>query len=241
MSGSISLVLLLAGAISASAIFFAIDIWIRIFLTQQRSARTSYAAAVLSLWLAGALVATLNPTLGQAIVSVPGLPAGLIFIGTSGTLLAGLVPGIRRAFDDIPWTSLLSIFYWRAVFGALLLAAYAGGRLPAEFAIPAGLGDMAVTMLAILVFGLRSHDGAVPRMPLLLWNVAGLTDLVVSVLVLGATVLRPWAAARGIPGANFTLQAFVVPIFIGLHLHIFGRVWREARQVSRSVALPSKS
>jgi hypothetical protein len=32
-----------------------------------------------------------------------------------------------------------------------------------------------------------------------------------------------------LPGANFGLQLFVVPVFLGLHLHIFARLWREMK------------
>jgi hypothetical protein len=140
----------------------------------------------------------------------------------------------RRIFDEIPFASLLALFYWRAVFGALLLAAGAVGRLPTDFAISAGLGDIAVTLLMVLVLTIRPTSGGVSRTPVLLWNTIGFADLV-NVLVGAALVVRPWAEQRGLPG-QFGLQLFGVPIFIALHILIFGRLWRERQTASRALA-----
>ena len=153
----------------------------------------------------------------------------LLFVGVVLALTwVGFKPPFRRAFDGIALESLMSFFYWRAIFGALLLAAYAAGRLPAGFGIPAGLGDIAVTLLAVVLLALKPPAGELPRGPLLLWNAFGLLDLL-SVPFLGATVLRPWAAQRGLVGGNFALQLFVVPLFVAIHIYIFGRLWRGRR------------
>jgi hypothetical protein len=88
---------------------------------------------------------------------------------------------------------------------------------------------MAAGFLAVVVLASRPASGDLPRWPLLFWNALGLLDLLGVVLVLGITVLRPWAAQRGLVGANFTLQLFVVPLFVAVHICIFGRLWRERR------------
>jgi hypothetical protein len=52
-------------------------------------------------------------------------------------------------------------------------------------------------------------------------------------LLLVATVLLPWAAVNGAVIGNYALRGFVVPLFIGLHLHIYGR-WIREKMAARS-------
>lgn len=223
---------LLPWLISASVAFFALDLWRRAAEAARLAGGGDRAivvvGVVLAAWLGLALLATHVPALGSAVASTPGLPPALLVVAIVAALLAGSPSACRRAFDSIPLESMMTLFYWRAVFGALIIAAYAAGRLPAGFGIPVGLGDIAVTMLMILVLALRPAGGGIPRGPFLLWNAIGLADLLIGVPILGAMVLRPWAAQRGLPG-NFGLQLFVVPLFIAIHLHLFGRLWREKR------------
>ena len=222
--------------IGITVAFFALDLWWRVADAARvlgASGRRAAGAAglVLAAWMGLALLATALPALNQAIRSIPPLPVALSLGSIVAVLALGLSPAFRRAFDNVPMKSLMAFFYWRAIIGALLLGAYAAGRLPAGFGVPAGLGDMAVTMLTVLVLALKPASGNLPRGPIWLWNAAGLIDLVF-VGVLAVTVLRPWVAERALP-SNFGLQNFVVPLFVAIHLHIFGRLWRETRHALR--------
>jgi hypothetical protein len=224
---------LIVWTLSVTVLFFALDLWRRIAeaarVHGERGRRAAaVAGAVIGTWLALALLATFVPAIGGSIVSIPGLQPALLAGIVSALTWAAFTPAFRRAFDGVPWESVLSFFYWRAVFGALLLAAYAAGRLPAGFGVPAGLGDLAVTLLAVALLAFKDHSGDPPRGALLAWSALGLLDLVV-VLFLGITVLRPWIAARGLAGPNFGLLLFAVPLFMALHICIFGRLWRERR------------
>jgi hypothetical protein len=144
-------------------------------------------------------------------------------LGVVGLLSSAL---FRRAFDRLPLEEVMTISYWRAIFGMALLAFYTGGVLPAGFALPAAIGDVVPTLLMMLVLAVGQQRGRIPRTGLLVWNTLGLFDLV-NTGYLAAAVLRPWAAARGVTVGNFALTLFVVPLFIGLHLHIYARVYRE--------------
>jgi hypothetical protein len=225
---------LVVWTLSVSVAFFALDLWRRIAqaaraLGRRSRAAAAVAAALLCAWLGLAFAATFLPAVGGAIASTPGLQPILLVGIVAALTWVGFTPGFRRVFDGIALESMLDFFYWRAIFGALLLAAYAAGRLPAGFAVPAGLGDIAVTLLAIALLASKPFSGDVPRGPLLVWNALGMLDLLGVVLILGITVLRPWAAQRGLVGPNFTLQLFVVPLFIAMHICVFGRLWRERR------------
>ena len=223
---------LVPAVISACVLCFALDLWRRTVDAAPRHGRA--AGAVLAAWAGSAVLATHVPALGRMIGTVPGLLPVLLIAAIAAPVLAASPADGRRAFDRIPIEDLMTFFYWRAVFGALLLATTAAGRLPAEFGIHAGLGDIAVTMLMVLVLALRSVSDRMARGAVLLWNAIGLLDLV-NVLVGAALVARPWIEQRGLSG-QFALQLFGVPIFIALHLLIFGRLWRERRTASHAPA-----
>ena len=72
-----------------------------------------------------------------------------------------------------PW--LLALQVWR-IEGVAFLVLFALGQLPALFALPAGIGDLAIGVTAPLVArNLHRRNLA------LAWNVLGLADLVVAV------------------------------------------------------------
>ena len=232
----------LVGVITALVAFFALDLWRLMAEAELRLGERDRrirvgAGAVLGAWLALALFATFVPGVRDSITSVPGLVPVLLAALVGGLAALGLASAFRRAFDVVPMGSIMTLFYWRAIFGVWLLANFAAGRLPAGFALPAAIGDIAVTLLAIIVLAVWPAARGIPRLPLVVWNAVGFLDLL-SVAVLAATVLRPWAAQRGLPGGNFGLQLFAVPLFLGLHLHIFARLWREMK-VQRGFATAS--
>jgi hypothetical protein len=239
MLETLSPIQLLITVISTLVIFFGLDLWRRLaelapMLGNAGRRWSVISAIVLGVWIGGVLLATYVDPVRDAIVSA-GLQPFLLAVAIVALAALGFAVEFRRLFDAMAMDALLSFSYWRAIFGVWLLAGFAVGRLPAGFGIPAGIGDIAVTLLAILLLAAKSPAGELRRGPLLVWNAFGLLDLL-TVGFLAVTVLRPWAAARGLPGANFGLQLFVVPVFIALHLHIFARMWREARSAHRLAA-----
>ena len=123
---------------------------------------------------------------------------------------------------------------WRwAGFG--FLALYAHGVLPALFAFPAGLGDMAVGISAPwIVLGLIRDSSFATSRRFVIWNILGITDLVVAVSM--GTI-----SSGFIPGltGNVTtspmaqlplvlVPAYFVPIFIMLHFTALAQARRLA-------------
>src|SRR5262249_49506345 len=102
--------------------------------------------AVLGTWCAVALAFSTVPALLDLLpVAFPlGLLGGMalgIGLGSSRTV----VEAAGRLSD----TAVRSLLLWRGLFGGLLLGAGATGRLPAEFSLAAGLGDLLVAWLAV--------------------------------------------------------------------------------------------
>src|SRR5580658_6429259 len=113
---------------------------------------------------------------------VPWLPIAVV--GFFGTLLAlRRIPVVARALAAPGLASRLEYPHTFRVEGVAFLILMALGHLPALFALPAGLGDIAAGLAAPLV-AYRLARGAGRRVAL--WfNAFGMTDLI-SALTLGA-------------------------------------------------------
>ena len=181
-------------------------------------------------------------TLGAAgtFVGRPGTPPIAIGIGVAAPLLLffaslRLSPSLRRFALSLDLRLLAGIQAWRwAGFG--FLALYAHHVLPAMFAIPAGLGDMAVGVAAPwMILGLVRRPDFPTSHAFVRWNVLGIVDLVVAVSLgaLGATLSpRILGGISTAPMATLPLvliPAFLVPIFIMLH----AAALMQSRQLAR--------
>ncbi len=141
------------------------------------------AAAVLGGWFtASAVIAGhgwYHARLGHG---VPWMPVAVI--GSFGAWLAlRRIPAVARALAAPGMVSRLELPHtFRAVEGTAFLAIMALGHLPALFALPAGLGDIAAGIAAPLVARRLAQGGG--RRAGLWHNAFGMTDLVVA-LTLG--------------------------------------------------------
>jgi hypothetical protein len=131
---------------------------------------------------------------------------------------------------------------WR--WGGLgFLSLYAHGILPGLFAFPAGLGDMAIGIAAPgIVLGLIRRPSFATSRQFVMWNILGITDLVVAVSM--GTICSGFL--RGLTGSVTTgpmaqlplvlIPAYMVPLFIMLHFTALFQARKFAR--SAKSALP---
>jgi hypothetical protein len=136
------------------------------------------AAAVLGGWLvASAVIAGhgwYHTRLGHQVPWMPVAMAGFL-----GTLLAlSRIPVVARALAAPGMASRLVLPHTWRVGGVIFLLYLALGHLPALFALPAGLGDIATGLAALLV--VRRLAQGTGRRAGLWFNAFGLTDLVVA-------------------------------------------------------------
>lgn len=175
---------------------------------------------VLAIWFA--LVVALGTE--GAFLGRPGVPPIGMAIGFTAPLLlffACLRLSAFRGFVlSLDPRLIAGIQGWRfAGLGFLFL--YAHKVLPGSFALPAGLGDMAVGFAAPwMVLGLARHPAFATCAAFIRWNWLGVLDLVVA-LGLGASMAM---AAPGTvstaPMATLPLlivPVFLVPLFLMLH------------------------
>jgi hypothetical protein len=181
---------------------------------------TGGAATVLGGWfIASAVIAGHGWYQTQLGHQVPWLPIAVL--GFLGTLLAlRRVPLVERALTAPGMTSRLLHPHSFRVTGVAFLLTMAMGHLPALFALPAGLGDIAVGITAPLV-ARRLADGT-GRRAALRFTALGITDLVVA-LILGAVtgyqLVHVTPSAAPISALPLALVPTVaVPLLFALHI-----------------------
>jgi hypothetical protein len=133
------------------------------------------ALALLSLWLFGAVVAVASGAFARA--PAPVLPLTVVGL-TAVSVGALLADRAGRAWADTVSKASLAWFHvWRAAPGAAFLVLYAHGSLPWGFAVPGGMGDLAIALTAPLAAWAAGRNDRGARRGYLAWNVLGFLDL----------------------------------------------------------------
>lgn len=167
----------------------------------------------------------------------PAIAAAIVLPTALGCALLAFAP-LRRALGRLPLHWLVGVQCYR-VAGGLFLVAYAQGDVPAEFALPAGIGDVLVGLAAPFVARRLARAGAERARPLALgWCAVGLLDLAVAVtcgfLSAPSTVQQlalddPNVAIMSYP--LVLIPAFAVPVSIVLHVFVVARL-RRRREIA---------
>jgi hypothetical protein len=207
-------------------------------LGRRRAALLAAAAAILvgGWFTATALIAGhgwYHTRLGH---QVPWLPVAIA--GFLGALLAvSRIPVVARALTAPGMPSRLVLPHSFRVAGVVFLLTMALGHLPALFALPAGLGDIA-TGIAAPVVARRLSQGT-GRRTALWFNAFGLTDLVVAVSLGALTgynlihVTPSSAAISELPLALIPTAA--VPLLFALHITSLSTLIRDRRPARSGV------
>ena len=190
---------------------------------------------ILSLWFV--LVVSLGAQ--GAFLGRPGAPPIGMAIGFTAPLLVffawlRLSPAFRDFVLSLDLRLMAGMQAWRfAGLGFLFLYAYK--MLPGLFALPAGLGDMAVGFAAPwMILGLARQPGFAASAAFVRWNWLGILDLVVA-LGLGASMAV--AAPGSISTAPMaTLPLLIVPVFlVPFFLMLHAAALMQSRRMRRNV------
>jgi hypothetical protein len=191
-----------------------------------RDTATRVAAAAGIVWgawvLASALLATADVYRFQPTNAAPWIAVAMI-VPLAAALLSTRIPVVSRILDqpDALWRLTVPQFF-RPV-GVTFLVAMALGYLPAVFAIPAGLGDIAIGVEAVFV-ARNLRRGVVDRRTG--WfNVLGLADLVVA-LAIGVTAAPGLARLLVVSPSTQAISLLplvlipttIVPLAVALHV-----------------------
>ena len=197
------------------------------------------AAVVLGSWCAASAVIAghgwYHTKLGH---QVPWMPVAVV--GFLGLLLAlRRIPLVARALAAPGMVSRLELPHtFRMLDGAAFLIIMSLGHLPALFALPAGIGDIAAGLAAPLAAsGLARGAG---RRAALWFNAFGITDLVVA-LTLGAVTAYQLihVTPSGAPISELPLALVPtvgVPLLLAVHITSVSALARDSR-TPRSAAV----
>jgi hypothetical protein len=178
-----------------------------------------------------------------AFVARPGTPPLPIAIGVGAPLLfffswLRLSQSFREFVLSLDLRVIAGIQAWRWA-GLGFLSLYAYNVLPGIFALPAGLGDMAIGFAAPwMILGLVRRPGFAGSSTFIRWNVLGILDLVVAVTIGTVTATLSTGAPGEISTAPMAtlplllIPAFLVPLFLMLHTAAL----MQSRQIPRARA-----
>jgi hypothetical protein len=196
-------------------------------------------AALLVVWFIFAVATSLAGWYGGVAHKAPTIQYGLLIPIALGVLLFWWWPLLRRTLAIVPNEWLIGIQFYR-ILGVIFLILYAGGYLSALFALPAGLGDVSVGLLAPIVAAAYARSSARAAHRVRLWNFLGIADLVIAVTIGFLTSPSPLQIASfDRPSALIAIfplsliPVYVVPLSILLHFSSLHRL-RDAE--TRSTA-----
>jgi hypothetical protein len=193
--------------------------------------------------LAAWLLLVLSLGAAGAFVGTPGKPPLAVAFAVAAPL-AGFFIGLRRSSSFRQFVLSLDLRFiagmqaWRWA-GLGFLSLYAYKVLPAVFALPAGLGDMAIGAAAPwIILALVRQPGFAASGAFIRWNILGILDLLVAVSIGAISALF----STGAPGEISTLPmatlplllipAYLVPLFLMLH----AAALMQSRQLIRNRA-----
>ena len=209
-------------------------------IQRHRTAGTaSYVIGGLTIWFALAFATVQSGAFAGApdqpplaMITAVGLPIVLFMAAY------GLSSGFRAFVLSRNLRFVTMLQAWRVV-GFAFVALYLYGVLPGFFAIPAGLGDVAVGLAApFVVAALTTRLDYAASGRFVLFHLLGLLDFVVAV---GTGLAMRGAIADGAVGASMAplaelplamIPGFLVPLFILFHLTAL----LQSRQARRAIA-----
>jgi hypothetical protein len=212
------------------------------------SAKSRYAtagvlSAVLIGWLAVAqYLGAANTYFAGTETAVPLVLFGLLIPLTVAAIALWQSESIARLVSAIPLHWLVAAQVYRAA-GGIFLVLWADGRLPWQFALPAGIGDVATGSVAIVVAALLARNAVGARRATYAWCLFGIADLVVAI-TMGAMTSPGRAHLLAFEVPNLLISSyplvmvptFAVPLALMLHGLVLWRLRRGAASTRRLAA-----
>lgn len=168
-------------------------------------------AAILAVWI----VLVVAVASGDGFLTPSGPPVPLVIAVAAPLVLFGIgytqIPWFREALLDLDPRMVLATQLWRVAGGAFLFG-WVAGELPGEFAVPAGVGDVATGVAAAFALSALLH-GRLTRGGLWAFTALGIGDFLIAIATGIATSpenldLLPWVL----------FPTLAVPFFAILHI-----------------------
>lgn len=191
--------------------------------TEQSSAMRTVAGVLIG-WFAVAATLSWNGVFEGALGRAPTIQYGLFIPIILGIVMMWRSAFVARIIDIVPQQWIIAVQLYRAL-GVVFLVQYAMGHMPGLFAFPAGIGDVAVGLLAPVVASRYARNPQAHAAEVRTWNLLGIADLAIAV---GTGFLTSPSALQmyAFDNPNTLISAFplvlvpvyLVPLSIVLHI-----------------------
>ena len=149
---------------------------------------------------------------------------------------------IARLVSAIPLHWLVAAQVYR-IGGGIFLVLWADGRLPWQFALPAGIGDVTTGIVAVVVAAQLARNAVGAHRATYAWCLFGIADLVVAI-TMGAMTSPGQAHLLAFDAPNLLISSyplvlvptFAVPLALMLHGLVLLRLRRGAAATGRLAA-----
>ena len=212
---------------------------------KSRYATAGVLSAMLICWVAVAqylgAANTYFATADTAEAGVPTILFGLLIPLAVAAIALWRSESIARLVSAIPLHWLVAAQVYR-VAGGIFLVLWADGRLPWQFALPAGIGDVTTGIFAVVVAAQLARNALGAYRATYVWCLFGIADLVVAI-TMGAMTSPGRAHLLAFDAPNLLMTAyplvmvptFAVPLALMLHGLVLWRLRRETAPTGRLV------
>jgi len=189
-----------------------------------QSRAVAISAAVLVGWLGVALALGVSGVYQTGSDQIPTIQYGILVPILIGAMLIMRSSSVARLIEAVPQHWLIGVQLYRAL-GIIFLILYGAGKMPGLFAWPAGVGDVLIGALAVVVAIAYARGPEKNGDLVWSWNILGLSDLIVAVATGMLTASSPIQQfAFDLPNelvGSFPLiliPTYLVPLSVLLHL-----------------------
>jgi hypothetical protein len=204
---------------------------------QSRYATAGALSVVLVAWLAVArYLGSANAYFASSEDAVPTLLLGLLIPLITAAVSLRLSGRIASLASAIPLHWLVAAQVYR-IGGGIFIVLWADGRLPWQFALPAGIGDVTTGCFAVVLAVLLAQKAPSALRATYGWCLFGIADLVVAV-TMGAMTSPGPAHLLAFDAPNLLISSYplvMIPTFgVPLALMLHGLVLRRLRREGAS-------
>lgn len=209
---------------TGAAIAMPILVWLIFSVAAKNKMHAFSIGAALLIWFVTAVFLPSNRFLFK--LSLSSLPnVGLIFVPIIvGITILAKSATFQKIVDNTSQPWLVGVQVTR-VMGVVFLVLYARGLMPAEFALPSGIGDVIIGATAPFVALILFLNQSLGRKIAIVWNIVGFLDLVLAIILGFATSPTPYQFLALDNPNNFLfdfplalIPTFAVPLSLLLHI-----------------------
>jgi hypothetical protein len=207
---------------------------------RSRYATAGVLSVILLSWLGVAqYLASKNVYFANTDTAVPTVLFGLLIPLATAAIGLWRSRSVASLVSAIPLPFLVAAQIFR-VGGGIFLVLWANGRLPWQFALPAGIGDVTTALVAIVVATQLARKAAGARRSTYAWSLFGIADLVVAI-TMGAMTSPGLPHLFAFDAPNLLISSyplvmvptFAVPLALMLHGIVVLRLGRETSLTSQ--------